>query len=224
MGSAIGQVLPLAVGVALSPLPIIAVVLMLTTPRARTNGPAFVLGWLAGLGVVGAVVLLVAGPHASSGGSPATWVSWLKLVLGLGVLVVAVRNVGKRPHGDEQPEMPKWMGAIDRFGPGRAIGTAAVLAGVNPKNLLLAVAAAAAVAQTGIPGGQQVVAYLVFAVIGTLGVGLPVVVYLTMGERAPVLLGHLKTWLGRNNAVILAVLCAVIGVKLVGDAISGFAG
>ena len=39
-GEAIGQSLPLAIGVALSPIPIIAVVLMLTTPRARANGPA----------------------------------------------------------------------------------------------------------------------------------------------------------------------------------------
>jgi hypothetical protein len=66
MGEAIGQSLPLAVGVALSPVPIIAVVLMLTTPRARTNGPAFVLGWLLGLGVVGAVVLALAGPGGAS--------------------------------------------------------------------------------------------------------------------------------------------------------------
>ncbi|HUK72944.1 MAG TPA: GAP family protein [Streptosporangiaceae bacterium] len=49
MGQAIGGSLPLAIGIALSPIPIIAVVLMLTTPRARANGPAFVLGWLLGL-------------------------------------------------------------------------------------------------------------------------------------------------------------------------------
>jgi hypothetical protein len=50
MGEAIGQSLPLAIGVALSPIPIIAVVLMLTTPRARSNGPAFVVGWLVAWG------------------------------------------------------------------------------------------------------------------------------------------------------------------------------
>ena len=53
MGQAIGGSLPLAIGVALSPVAIIAVVLMLTTDRARVNGPAFVLGWLIGLAVVG---------------------------------------------------------------------------------------------------------------------------------------------------------------------------
>ena len=61
MGQAIGGTLPLAVGITLSPFPIIAVVLMLTTPRARRNGPAFVTGWLIGLAVVGAIVLAFAG-------------------------------------------------------------------------------------------------------------------------------------------------------------------
>jgi Sap-like sulfolipid-1-addressing protein len=48
---AIGQVLSLGLGVALSPAPIIAVVLMLATPRGRVNGPAFVGGWIVGRGV-----------------------------------------------------------------------------------------------------------------------------------------------------------------------------
>jgi hypothetical protein len=50
MGEAIGQLLPLAVGVAVSPMPIVAVILMLVTPRARSNGPAFLLGWLVASG------------------------------------------------------------------------------------------------------------------------------------------------------------------------------
>ncbi len=61
MGQAIGGSLPLAVGIAISPIPIIAVVLMLTTPRARANGPAFLAGWVLGLGIVGAIVLALAG-------------------------------------------------------------------------------------------------------------------------------------------------------------------
>ena len=221
MGEAIGQSLPLAIGVALSPVPIIAVVLMLTTPRARANGPAFVLGWLVGLGVVGAVVLALAGPGASEEGQPATWVSWLKLVLGLGLLLVAARQFRGRPHEGEEAPLPKWMGAIDRFRAGQALGGGAALAGANPKNLLLAVGGAAAIAQTGIPASQQAIAYAVFAIIGTLGVGAPVGIYLAMGKRSAQLLGRLKDWMAHNNAVIMAVLCLVIGVKLLGDALGG---
>jgi hypothetical protein len=208
--------------VALSPVPIIVVVLMLTTPRARTNGPAFVLGWLLGLGVVGAVVLALAGPGgASENGQPATWVSWLKLLRGVLLLLVAARQFRGRPHQGEEAPLPKWMGAIDRFTPPQTLGGGAVLAGANPKNLLLAVGGAAAIAQTGIPGGQQAIAYAVFAVVGTLGVGAPVGIYLGMGKRSAELLGRLKDWMGQHNAVIMAVLCLVIGVKLLGDAISG---
>jgi hypothetical protein len=221
MGQAIGGSLALAIGIALSPIPIIAVVLMLTTPRARANGPAFVLGWLLGLGVVGAIVLAVAGPaDASSSGAPATWVSWLKIILGAGLLLIAVRQFRGRPHGEDQAPMPKWMGAIENFKPVAALGTGALLAGANPKNLILAVAGAAAIAQTGIAGAQQAIAYLVFAVIATIGVGAPVVIYFAMGERSQELLGKLKNWMGQHNAVIMSVLCLIIGAKLIGDAIS----
>jgi hypothetical protein len=73
MGPAIGEILPLAVGVAISPIPIIAVVLMLSTPKDRGNGLAFLLGWLVGPGLVGVIVLLVADPAgASEDSGPAT--------------------------------------------------------------------------------------------------------------------------------------------------------
>jgi hypothetical protein len=223
MGQAIGQILPLAVGVAISPVPIIAVILMLVSKRARVNGPAFIVGWLAGLALIGVIVLLIIKPtDASSGGQPATWVSVLELVLGLLLLLVAVKQWRSRPHGDEEPAPPKWMGAIEAFSPAKALGAGAALAAANPKNLLLSIAAAAAIAATGISGGNQAVAYAVFALIGTIGVAVPVVIYFAMGDRAGPLLAGLRTWMARNNAVIMAVLLLVIGVKLIGDAITGF--
>jgi Sap, sulfolipid-1-addressing protein len=222
MGQAIGGSLPLAVGIALSPIPIIAVVLMLTSHRARVNGPAFILGWLIGLGIVGGIVLALAGAGgASKSGSPATSVSWVKIVLGVLLLLVAARQFRSRPHGDEQPQMPKWMATIDKTTPIAAVGLAAVLSGANPKNLLLAVAGAAAIAQTGIPGGQQAIAYLVFALIATLGVGVPVAIYFALGERSEKLLAGLKDWMSAHNAVIMTVLCLIIAAKLIGDGISG---
>jgi hypothetical protein len=222
MGQAIGGSLALAVGIALSPIPIIAVVLMLTSTKARVNGPLFVLGWLVGLGIVGAIVLTLAGPAgASKSGSPATWVSWVKIVLGVLLLLVAARQFRSRPRDGEEPHMPKWMTTIDNTTPVAAFGLAAALSGVNPKNLLLAVAGGAAIAQTGIPGEQQAIAYLVFAVIGTLGVAIPVGIYFALGERSAKLLGGLKDWMSEHNAVIMTVLCLIIAAKLIGDAISG---
>jgi hypothetical protein len=86
---------------------------------------------------------------------------------------------------------------------------------------LLAVAAAAAIAGIGIGGAEQTVAYLVFALIATLGVAAPVLIYFAMGDRARPLLDDLKQWMGCDNAVIMAVLLLVIGAKLIGDGIGG---
>ena len=224
MGQAIGQVLSFGVGVALSPIPIIAVVLMLATPRGRTNGPAFLAGWVVGLAVVGTIVLLVAGgASASKNGSPATWVSIVKLVLGLLLLQLAVKQWRNRPRPGTQPELPKWLKGVDKFTPTRSAAMGVALSAVNPKNLLLTVGAAAAISQTGAGAGSQAVALIVFILIATLGVGAPVAIYYLMADRAGKILSELHNRMARDNAVIMAVICVIIGAKLIGDAITALA-
>ena len=180
------------------------------------------LGWVIGLSVVGTLVLLAAsGADASDGGEPATWVGVLELVLGCLLGLVAVKQWRGRPHEGEEAALPKWMQAIDTFGPGKALGLAVLLSAINPKNLLLTIAAAAAIAQTGADTGSQAVALAVFVVIGTLGPGLPVAIYFVLGARAEHVLSELKAWLAAHNAAIMAVLCLVIAAKLIGDGITG---
>jgi threonine/homoserine/homoserine lactone efflux protein len=224
MGEAFGQILPLAVGVALSPVAIVGVVLILGTPRAGSNGPAFILGWVVGLAVVGAVVLaLSSGADATDNSNPADWVNWLKLVLGVLVLLIAGRTWRSRPPAGGQAELPSWLQTVDRFTPGRAAAIGAALSAINPKNLLLTVGAAAAIAETGISGGRQAAALAAFVVIATLGPGIPVAIYFAMRERATHLLAELKDRMAANNATIMSVLCLLIAAKLIGDAISGLA-
>jgi threonine/homoserine/homoserine lactone efflux protein len=222
MGDAIGQVLSLGVAVAISPAAIIAVTLMLATPRGLANGRAFLLGWLIGLSVIGAIVLLLSsGADASESGQPAQWVSILKLALGVLLLLIAVREWRGRPRGDVEATLPSWMRTIDRFTPQRSLALGVGLSAINPKNLVLTIGAAAAIAHTGIGAGQQAIALAVFVVIGTLGPGLPVAIHFFMGERATRTLDDLKNRMGHNNAAIMTVLCLVIGAKLIGDGISG---
>lgn len=221
MRDAIGQVLPFGVGVSLSPIPIIAVVLMLATPRGRVNGPAFLAGWVVGLAVAGTITLLLASGADASSSDSSTGVSWVKVGLGVLLLFVALRQWRGRPHDGAEPTMPGWMKTIDTFTPVKATGIAVLLSAVNPKNLLLVVGAGLAISQTGVSTGDQAVALAVFVVLGTVGPGIPVGIYLFMRDRADRLLGDLKAWMTRSNAVIMAVLCLVIGAKLIGDGIAG---
>jgi threonine/homoserine/homoserine lactone efflux protein len=225
MGGAIGAVLPLGVGVSLSPIPIIAVVLMLATPRGRVNGPAFLLGWVVGLAVAGAVVLLVSGgAGASDAGAPATWVSVVKIVLAVVLLALAVRQWRHRPRGEGDAALPAWMRSIDTLGPAKTLGLGFALSALNPKNLLLTVGAAAAIAQTGISTGDQAIALAVFIVLGTVGPAVPVIIAVGLGSRSRRLLDGLRSWMAAHNAAIMGVLLLVIGVKLLGDGISGLSG
>src|SRR3954471_11765146 len=84
MGQVVGDLLPLAVGVAISPIPIIAVILMLLAPRAGGTSGGFLVGWVVGIGGATAVFLLLAGTlDLGSGDSqPSTAASWVKLALG----------------------------------------------------------------------------------------------------------------------------------------------
>jgi threonine/homoserine/homoserine lactone efflux protein len=221
MGAAIGDVLGLAAGIAVSPMAIVAIILMLVTAKGRVNGTLFAAGWLAGLAVLGTVVLLVASPAgASEGGEPAAWTGWLKLLLGLGALALAVRQWRGRPAAGAEAEMPKWMAGLDRIGPGGAFGLGALLSAVNPKNVGLTIAAAASIAGAGLAGGEQAAALAVFVLVGSAGVLAPLVLYLVAGEGAARTLESWKAWAGVHNAAIMAVLFLVFGLKLVGDGIA----
>jgi threonine/homoserine/homoserine lactone efflux protein len=223
MEQAIGQSLPMAIGVALSPIPIIAIILMLVTPKARVDGPLFVVGWFVGLVVVGAIGLTVASSAgASDSGTQSNTTNWVLVAIGVLLIGGARRQWAKRPVGDEEPPTPKWMAAIDKFGPGKATVTGFVLSAANPKNLLLALAACASIAATDIAGSEQVVAYLVFAIIGTLSVAIPVGIFFFMGDGAGPILDGLKQWMAQHNAAIMTVLFLVIGAKILGQGIGGF--
>jgi Sap, sulfolipid-1-addressing protein len=222
MLQALGENLPLAIGIAISPVPIIAVILMLMTPKARTNAPAFLGGWLLGLIVVAAVVLVVVGSaEVTTSSSESKTVAAVKLVLGLLLLFLAWRQWRGRPKPGEEAAMPKWMKALDSFTPGRSVAVGALLAGVNPKNLILDASMAAGVAQTGLPGPQQALVVLGLIVVASLGLIVPVAAFLLYGERARGVLGEWKTWLAGNNATVMAVLFLVFGVTLVGKGIAG---
>jgi hypothetical protein len=224
MGSAIGAVLPLALGVALSPIPIIAVVLMLATPRGGVNGSSFLLGWLVGLSVVGTIVLLVSGEaDGSDGSAPATWVGVVSLLLGVALIVLAGLQWHRRPRGGTVA-LPGWMASIDRFGPVKSAGLGLALSAANPKNLLITVGAAAAIAQTGVSAGGQAVALGLFVLLGTVGPGVPLAIYLGLGARSQRVLEGLRGWMAAHNTAIMCVLLVVIGLKLVGDGISALVG
>jgi len=221
VGQAISEVLPFAVGVAIVPVPVIAVILMLFSSRARVNGPMFLAGWVAGLAVAfGALYALADAGDASTDTTASDSVSWLTIALGALLLVLALRTWRKRPAAGAEPELPTWMAGIDTLAPGKALGLGSLLAAANPKNLVLVAAAAAGLAQLGVSTGDAVVALVVFVCVASLSVGGPVAYYFVGGDRAKAALEELKTWLGVNNAAVMTVLFLVFGALLIANGLA----
>lgn len=216
MGQGISEVLPFAVGVAISPVPIVAVILMLFSSRARVNGPLFLLGWVAGLSALSAAVYVVADTiGVSEGSSGADGVGWLDVALGALLLLIAGRSWRKRPRPGSDPELPKWMADVEEIAPVRALALGALLAAVNPKNLALGFGAASGVAHLALPTGDAIVALGAFVIVGSLTVGGAVAFDLVGGARARAALEELRTWLQANNSAVMTVLFLVFGAVLV---------
>ena len=218
MGDAIGATLGYAVGIAVSPIPIAAVILMLFSGRARVNSVSFMVAWVAGIALVTTVVVLIPGLETDNG-EPSDTTGWIKLGLGVLLLLVGVRQWRARPGPDEEPSTPGWMAKIDELKPGAAFGLGFVLSALNPKNLLLAIAAGASIGALPLSTGETVGAVVVFTLIAAITVTVPVVAYLIAGKRLDPTLDHAKAWLIGNNTAVMAVLILVFGVSLLGDAI-----
>ena len=220
MGKVLGDVLGLAAGVAVSPLPIIALIIVLATPRGRVNGLVFTAGWVVGLSALGGVMLVIGGQGDAEGhGQPADWVGALKLALGVALVLFAVRLWRHRPADVTQAQLPRWMAALDRFAPLKVFLLALLLSAGNLKNAPLTIAAAASISSSGLPTGQQIGALALFVVVASLGLLIPLGVFLVMGERANSTLGNWKDWAARHNIAVMAVLFFVFGLKLSGDGI-----
>ena len=218
MAEGISAVLTFAVGVAISPVPIIAVTLMLFSRRARVNGPAFLLGWVLAVAVVSGVAYTLADQaDAATSSTAADTIAWGKIVFGVLFLLLAARNWRSRPAPGTQPEMPKWMAGVDGLTPLKAFGLGLLLAGPNPKNLMLSASAGAALAGLGLPAGEAVGSLIVFIVIASLSIAAPVFYYLIGGDNAKARLDELKDWLILHNNAVMAVLLLVFGAKLIAD-------
>ncbi|WP_353807982.1 GAP family protein [Agromyces sp. SYSU T00194] len=223
MGSVIGSILPLAVGIAISPIPIIAAILMLLSPKAKGTGVGFLAGWIVGIALATTVFTLLSSvlpegdPDASR---PVTGV--VQIVLAAALLFLALRQWRGRPAPGEEPELPKWMGAIDTMTAGRGFVLGVLLSAVNPKNLLLAAGGGLEIGGAGLDVGAVVVCVVVFTALAACSVAIPVVAYLVASDAMAAPLGRLREWLVQHNASIMAVLLLVLAVVLLGKGIASF--
>ena len=222
LGGLIGNLLPLSVGVAISPIPIIAVILMLLSKRAGSTSVGFAVGWVLGIAVATLVFWLISGAaDLSTDGEPSATQSWIKIVLGVLLLLLGIAQWRKRPKPGETATMPKWMASIEDFSFGKALGLGFLLSALNPKNLIMFVGAGVALGAATVSTGSKIVGLVVFMLLAACTVLIPVIGYLAAKDKIKPWLEDLRVWLTANNVTVMSVLFLVLGVSQLGKGIGG---
>lgn len=201
--------LPLAVALLLAALPVVLVPVALAAKRPPGVARAFLGGWLLGVLAVGGVVIALIDVLVLPSGNP-TWFAYAKIVIGLLLILLGLQRWTDRRGSDAEP--PGWLAGAEKMTARKAFGLAVLLATLNPKNVVLVVAAATAIGEATPVPAQQALALLVFAVVGSLGIAAPVVVTLVLGERADERLAAADRWMTRHSATIVSVVLVVLGV------------
>lgn len=204
------ELIPLALAVALSPFPLVPVVLLLLTARPLANGGGFLAGWLGGLAGLTVLFTLVAGAIQLWDEAP-TWAAWTRLVLGVLIVALGLRQWLSR-GGSSEP--PGWMAALGDYTPLRAARLGLLLAAANPKSLLLVLAGGVAIGAAELGSAQAVLVVTAFAVGAASTVALPVVLRLLLGERMVAPLQRARGWLVTHNESVVAIVVVVIGVMV----------
>jgi threonine/homoserine/homoserine lactone efflux protein len=137
------------------------------------------------------------------------------------LLPLAVRQWRSRPRPGQQPAAPRWAATIDRFTAVRAGGLGLALAALNPKAVVVCVAAGAAIAAGQLTGAQAAGSVVVFTAVAASTVTVPVLAHLLGRERMAGPLEALRGWLTVHHAVVSAALLAVVGAVLVVQGLSG---
>jgi Sap, sulfolipid-1-addressing protein len=144
----------------------------------------------------------------------------IKMVVGVLLVVLALRQWRERPASGDRAELPKWMAGVDSMTAGKALVLGLLLSAVVPKNLLIALSAGLIVGAAGFSGGQAVGVIVLFTAIATSTVAVPVVSHLVAPARMRGPFERLREWLVENNVAIMVVVLLVIGVVMIGNSIA----
>lgn len=230
MAELIVSLLPLALGVVMSPLAIMALVAVLVSRRARANGLAFLVGWAAALVLVLGVSYVVFGVlELHQRGEPPLWAALVRLVIAL-VLIVAAVWVYRRGRartlamavasspGDvvaAAPQLPGWLRAVNEFTPARSLLLGLGIFALNPVDVSCAVLAMldvrAAEGQGVVDAGGAAAMIVGFAAVGILPIAAPVFYTLVKGAAADPLLERIRTWIATHTSVLNSALLLFIG-------------
>lgn len=215
MESLYAGLIPHGIAVALSPLPIAALIFLLLSNRPKSNSLGFLAGWFLALLVnITIFIMLFNASDVPAGGDP-LGVKIFHLVLGVLLILFGLNEWRNRPKKGKKPKVPKWMEAVANFNPFKSFFIAASLVTINAKNTVLDVAVGDLISKSTVSFDEKVIAVIVFSFIASLSILIPVIAFFILGDRLKGTLNSVNGFFVKNSNVILSVLFILLGVSLV---------
>jgi hypothetical protein len=160
--------------------------------------------------------LAVAKPRSSGTAlsGPDLAVVVLEIVIGAALMVLAAIYLRRRPPAGGTG-LPRWLAAVDSFGPVVCFAIAVVLS-LRPKGLLLGVAGGLALSAASLKADDVVLLIIIYTAIATSTVVVPIIASLIAPQRMEPKLISARDWLIVNGRIVTSIMMFMIGVVIVG--------
>ena len=214
------HVLFYALAAAASPLALTATFVVIRSDRPRTNGVAFLGGFLLGTTIACGVGLVLGQAAVERLDSHGTVEEVLTLLLGVALLVVGLQTRHASPPPEsEGSRASAILTGLGHVRPAAAFSLAGLLGFGGPKRLVLTVLAMAAVSGASLGDVEDLTLVVVYIAVATVLVTVPVGIVIIAGARAAVILERGQSWLTAHATVLRVWLSLGIGAALVVDAL-----
>ena len=214
----IGELLPFAIGILLSPFPVLPLIVLLGAPRPLGPAGGYLFGWGASLLVV-VVVFELLGELLERPPVASPWLLVVKGAIGIALIGLGVRQWIQSRNGDAEP--PSWLASLTDTGAGGAARFGATMAAGNPKIIVFAAGAGVAIGSADLPLPAVVGWSVVMVVLSSLVLILLYVARAFLGDSAAPALQRLNTWLLRHGKTLTAGVLVVLGVIVTAKAVTG---
>ncbi len=214
MFEALTKSFPMAMGIALSPAPILAIIMLLMTRRAKFIAPFFLFGWLVGIQIVGTFIIFMPGVIANHGGMSDT-TGTMKIILGIVLLMLIFPIHKKKKSQGEKERVPKIFNKLDGFGMLKVFLIGFVFSGLSIKNIALSASGAAHIHTTSlIDYFETLMAVFYFSLMSSFTLIIPILIYMIVPKKAEISLLLLRNWLVKHHWDIAMVMLLVSGILL----------
>ncbi|MFH8252649.1 GAP family protein [Microbacterium sp. B2969] len=210
------RMLPLALAIAFSSVPILAALMILLSPNAKRSAVPFLIGFVAGMFAVVSLctVFTQLVPSARLPRREDHIVGQFEIVVGIALVLLGLFALWRSRRSTEH-SIPDWLKSTEKLGPWSAFGLALLL-NIRPKSLLIAVAAGLTLRADAQSVGEAIVALAVYTAIGASTVAIPIIAAASSPQRVQPRLVRGREWLVRNGEVVASIILLLIGVLVIG--------